>query len=106
MSPPNSPPKEPSTVVLSTKLAFTLPVVLIVIGIVSSNVTMMVGMSGKTDVLETKIVALSDRVDTQVGVISGDVAEIKKALTTMSAELTSVRVELATMKAARDKDGG
>lgn len=90
MSPPNATPKEEKTIVLSSKLAFTLPIVLIVVGIVSSNVTMMVGMSGKTDVLDTKIVTISE-----------DVAEIRKSMADMSAELTNVRVELAALKAKK-----
>ncbi len=102
MSPPNTPPKE--SPVVSTKLYFTLPIVILLVGIVSSNLTMIYAMNSKTEVLEAKMVALSDKVDSQVAVISDDVAEIKKALTIMSTELTNVRVELAAMKAT--KDGG
>ncbi len=86
----SSDPSEARMVVLSPKVAFTLPVVLIVVGIVSSNLTMMLGMSGKTDVLDTKIVTISE-----------DVAEIKQSLAAMSTELTNVRVELATLKAEK-----
>lgn len=76
------------TLVLSTKAALTIPIVLVVVSIVASNLTMHLGLSSKTKVL-----------DTQFTVIAEDVHEIKSTLRDMNHELTELKVEVATLKA-------
>lgn len=83
-----TPSADSKSIVLSTKAALTIPLVLVIVSIVASNLTMHLGLQSKTSILDTKF-----------DVVAEDVREIKGTLSFMSKELTTLKVEVATLKA-------
>jgi len=104
--------------VISAKWAVSVPLMVIVVSIVATNLGMYYGMDGKTAVLDTKVEQIQgsvQKIEDAVGKLatttSAELRSLRAQQTVirekLASEITNLRVELATVRASigRPSDG-